>query len=77
MAWGAYTQSGFGEELDYLGSKLSIEIGCPVHFPAYNKNLFECMCGVIFPLYLVRGQNWDLIRQKHIEERKLAEVGNT
>lgn len=72
MTWGAYIQSGFGEEIDYLGAKLSIEIGCAVHFPAYNKNLFECMCGVIFPLYLVKGQDWNLIRQKHIEERKLT-----
>lgn len=77
MTWGAYVQSGLTEELDYLGAKLSIEIGCPVHYPAYNKSLFECKCGVVFPLYLVRGQNWDLIRRKHEEERKLSRIDHT
>jgi len=74
MTWGAYTQPGFNQEIDYLGAKLSIEISCPVHYPAYNKNLFECHCGVIFPLYVVKGQDWKLIKQKHIEERKLLKV---
>jgi len=75
MTWGAYIQTGITEELDYLGSKLSIEIGCPVHYPAYNKNLFECRCGVIFPLYLVRGQDGGLIRRKHVEEGRLVKIG--
>lgn len=74
MVWGAYSQPGFDEEIDSLGSQLSIELSCPVHYPAYNKNLFECKCGVIFPLYLVKGGNWKLIRQKHIEERRLLRV---
>jgi len=72
MAWGAYMQPGLEGELDTLGSKLSVEIGCPVHYPAYNKNLFECRCGVIFPLYLVKSRNWGLIKQKHIEEGAYA-----
>lgn len=71
MAWGAYIQTELNEELDQLGSRLSIEIGCPVHYPAYNKNLFECKCGVIFPLYLVKGQAWGLIKEKHIKEKEL------
>jgi len=74
MTWGAYVQQGLNEEIDSLGAELSLQIDCPVHYPAYNKNLFECMCGVIFPLYLVRGRNWKLIKQKHIEERKLLKV---
>ena len=74
MPWGAYQQPGLDEEIDSLGARLSIEIGCPVHYPAYNKNLFECMCGVMFPLYLVKGENWELIKSKHIEERKLLKV---
>ena len=71
MVWGAYVQQGLNEEIDSLGAKLSIEIDCAVHYPAYNKNLFECRCGVIFPLYVVKGQNWELIKQKHIEEGNL------
>lgn len=72
MVWGAYVQPGLDEEIDSLGSRLSVEISCPVHYPAYGKNLFECHCGVIFPLYLVRGGNWELIKQKHVEERRLS-----
>lgn len=75
MTWERYNaQPGLSEEIDYLGAKLSVEIGCAVRFPAYNKNLFECKCGVIFPLYVVKGQNWDLVRQKHEEERKLVKA---
>lgn len=74
MAWGAYTQQGNLAEIDQLGSELSLAIHCPVHYPAYGKNLFECMCGVIFPLYMVKGKDWKAIVQKHVEERKLSKV---
>ncbi len=74
MVWGAYTQAGLTEEIDFLGAKLSVEIGCAVHYPAYNKNLFECHCGVIFPLYVVKEENWELLRNKHIEEQRLLKV---
>lgn len=72
MNWSVNIQQGPNEEICGLGSKLSVEIGCPVHYPAYNKNLFECACGVIFPLYMVKGGNWEVIRQKHYEEKELA-----
>jgi len=72
--WGVYNQPGFSQEIDSLGARLSVEIDCPVHYPAYNKNLFECRCGVIFPLYLVKGQDWGLIKQRHIEGRKMLKV---
>ena len=41
MSWDAYTQSVKLEEVGHLGTELSKVIHCPVHFPAYNKNLFE------------------------------------
>lgn len=73
--WGYYMQSNQAWlEIDELGSKLSIEIGCPVHYPAFGKRLFECRCGVIFPVYLVAGRNWDLIRHRHEEEKPLTRV---
>ncbi len=72
MGWGSYQQPGLNEEIDQLGSKLSIELHCPVHYPAYNKNIFECRCGVIFPLYVVKMQDWKLIKQKHEDERNLV-----
>lgn len=67
--WGAYSQDQNFAELDELGSRLSLEIGCAVHYPAYGKNTFECRCGVIFPLYVVRGGDWGAIRRKHEEGR--------
>jgi len=75
MAWGYYMQGNKQlVEVDQLGSKLSLEIGCAVHYPAFGKNLFECKCGVIFPLYLVRSMDWDLLREKHCSERRLVDT---
>lgn len=68
--WGAYVQDNKFRELDELGSRLSLEIDCPVHYPAYDKNIFECKCGVLFPLYLLRGGDWEAIKQKHKEGLK-------
>ena len=74
--WGYYQQSGEQWlEIDKLGSQLSVEIDCPVHYPAFGKSLFECRCGVIFPAYLVAGGNWELIRKRHIEERRYSMGG--
>ena len=67
-----HTQSGNFEEVDQLGSELSKQLHCAVHYPAYNKNLFECRCGVIFPLYLVKGEDWPAIINKHETERRLV-----
>ena len=54
--WGYYMQgSDQLVEVDELGSQLSLIIGCAVHYPAYAKNMFECRCGVCFPVGLVRG----------------------
>lgn len=72
MGWGAYMQPGFSEEIDSLGAELSIRIHCPVHYPAYNKNLFECKCGVIFPYYLIKGRDWALVIKRHKEESVYA-----
>jgi len=74
MVWGAYVQRGLDEEVDHLGAELSVKLHCAVHYPAYNKNLYECMCGVIFPLYLVKTRNWELIVKKHQDERSLVKV---
>ena len=66
-SWGAYVQGGNLEELDLLGSRLSLEISCSVHYPAYDKNMFECWCGVTFPVYLLEGGDWDRVRELHKE----------
>ena len=69
MVWGYYSQ-GSPEilKIDELGKKLSVEIECPVHYPAFGKRLFECKCGVIFPAYVVDGGNWEAIKKKHREK---------
>ena len=73
--WGYRTQGpDLMTEVDELGSQLSIEIACPVHYPAFGKHMFECRCGVIFPVYLVKGGDWELIKRKHIEERRYSLV---
>jgi len=72
-SWGYYMQgSDQLQEVDELGAKLSVALGCAVHYPAFNKNIYECQCGVVFPLYLVKSQNWQLIIRKHQEERSYA-----
>lgn len=64
-SWGAYIQHGNLEELEILGSELNSHIQCPVHFPAYGKNLFECKCGIVFPYYMVKSKRWEEIIKKH------------
>ena len=71
-SWGYYMQGSDQQiEIEELGSRLSKEIGCPVHFLAFGKPLFECMCGVIFPLYILKVGDWNFVKERHIEERLL------
>ena len=60
-------------EIDELGTKLSIMLGCAVHYPAFGKNLFECSHGVIIPVYVAKTQDWKKIIQKHEEEKGLLD----
>lgn len=66
MSWNS--QNERISESDELGCKLSIALDCPVHRIA-GLDIFECRCGVIFPLYLIRRENWATIRRRHDEER--------
>ena len=52
-------------EVERLGKKLNLAIGCPVHYPAFGKRLFECKCGVIFPLFVVEGSSDERLRELH------------
>ena len=69
MAWGAYVQQGNLEELDMLGSELSKVLHCPVHYPAWNKNMFECKCEITFPVYMVKAavetKDWSSVIEIH------------
>ena len=71
--WGFYEQgSDQLHEIMELGENLSLVTGCAVHYPAFGKNLFECGCGVIFPLYFLKGHTWEEIKEFHSRESKLA-----
>lgn len=69
--WNSFVQSGNLQEIDTMGSQLSIRLDCPVHYPAFNKNLFECSCGITIPYFMVKGAivtgDWSLVERKHKE----------
>jgi|TARA_Y100000310_G_scaffold64447_1_gene59968 hypothetical protein len=68
-SWG-YFQQGSNQlqtELEELGARLSQEIACPVHYPAYGKKVFECRCHVLFPHFFVQGNDWTTVRKHHEE----------
>jgi len=60
------------QEVNELGSSLSLAISCAVHYPAFDKHMFECKCGVVFPVYLVRRKDWIYLSKKHEEEKVLV-----
>lgn len=79
-SWGYYQQgNGHQQELDRWGSTLSTKLGCPVHYPAYGKRLFECRCGVTFPVFVVQGAlesgDWSAVLKQHKEGYKPTEKG--
>jgi hypothetical protein len=52
--WGFYLQGSDEQlEVEELGGWLSLSLKEPVHYPAWGKPIFECKCGVLFPLYAV------------------------
>jgi len=71
--WGEYMADRWAfDEVNELGSRLSVVLDCPVRYPAFSKRLFECKCGVVFPVYLVASKDWKMLKNKHIEERQYA-----
>jgi hypothetical protein len=68
--WGYYMQGGEGtQEIELLGSQLSVAIGCTVHYPAFGKRIYECRCGVLFPTFSVQAafekKDWKPILEHH------------
>lgn len=68
--WGVYMQGSQElQVLENMGSALSVALHCPIHFPSYGKNMFECKCGVTFPVFLVKAametKDWSTVRQIH------------
>lgn len=70
MNWEKH-QPTLDESVDRMGIELSLAIHCAVHFPAYNKRVFECEHGVIFPVYMNQYDKAAWVK-KHEEEKEMA-----
>lgn len=67
--WGFYIQgSPRQQEIEEMGSTLSMVIDCPVHYPAYEKRMFECVHNIRFPVWQIEGYGWAWVKQHHMEE---------
>ena len=57
------------DEVMKLGSMLSKKISCSVHYPAFDKHMFECNCHITFPVFIVAGceesGNWEPVIRIH------------
>ena len=72
-SWGIYVQGGDDyQETLRLGAELSKHLKCPVHYPAWNKNIYECKCLILFPTFMVKyavaSGDWSKIDAKHRRE---------
>ena len=66
IGWGYYMQGSDQQiEVDDLGSWLSQTIHCAVHYPAWGKRMFECKCGITFPLFILHGKDKDKVIRHH------------
>lgn len=71
MTWTSYNNGNNQEELDKLGSQLSLILHCPVRYceAQYHKPIFECKCGIIFPVFVVSGalesNDWSQVIKRH------------
>jgi len=67
--WGAYMQNNHFEQIDQAGAALNLHLNCSVHYPAYDKRLFECKCNICFPVWAVEAAmqtgNWEDIEKLH------------
>lgn len=59
-------QEGNFTEINTLGKRLSLEIGCPVTWPGHNKNMFVCVHDITFPVYRLKGSvDWGWALSEH------------
>ena len=77
-SWGYYMQGdGLRRDIDECGSQLSMRLDCAVHYPAFGKRLFECRCGVLFPVYVVQAAvetgDWTKVLELHEDGERFEE----
>jgi hypothetical protein len=68
--WGFTVQGSDDQiEVEKLGEWLSQVIHEAVHYPAWGKPIFECRCGVLFPLFAVKAcyekNDEDMLKGQH------------
>jgi hypothetical protein len=68
--WGFHLQgSQANRDKDSMGAELSVILDCPVHYPAFDKGLYECECGIVFPQHAVKyawqSKDWSAITELH------------
>lgn len=67
-SWGFFQQGNSNmDDVMRLGQKLNLAIECPIHYPAFGKRVFECKCGVLFPLFLVDGRTDEQLQHIHCQ----------
>lgn len=57
-------------EVDKVGAALSMHLPCKtVRYPAFEKNMFECLCGMVIPLYMAKAaivtKDWSMVEELH------------
>ena len=70
--WGSYIQGkGDFEHLNQIGTALNQHLNEAIHYPAFDKRLFECTCNIVFPVWMIEGailtNNWSLVDKRHKE----------
>lgn len=63
------------EKLEALGLKLNLAIDCPIHYPAFGKRIFECKCGMTFPLFVVEARTSEDLAAIHRGEPVNGHMG--
>ena len=54
------------DAINGMGERLSLELGCPVTWPGYDKNVFRCKHGWVIPVFRLRGSDdWSWVKPEH------------
>lgn len=59
-------QQGNFNDVDSLGKKLSLVLGCPVRWTGHERNVFVCSHDIAFPLHRLKGlDDWTQVKAEH------------
>ncbi len=64
-------QQGTLNDVNNLGKKLSLVLGCALRLPARSGDVFVCSHGVVFQMLELRSSDdWSWAKEKHKKEVK-------